>query len=104
MQQEIRDMILEKFPEFKPDDVRSTSMGAGGEDIQLSPFARECLPIQIECKNKEKSAVHSMFEQAKEHGKYEPVLIVKKNHAEALAVVRADFFFDLMHETFGEVK
>lgn len=98
LQQDIRDLILGTFPELQPDDVRSTSMGAGGEDIQLSPAARRFLPIQIECKNKGKSAVHTMYNQAKEHGDYEPVLIVKQNHDKALAVVDASFFFGLLRQ------
>lgn len=98
LQQDIRDLILSMFPELKPDDVRSTSMGAGGEDVQLSPAARKLLPIQIECKNKTKSAVHTMYNQAEEHGEYEPVLIVKQNHDKALAVIDAKFFFWLLKQ------
>jgi hypothetical protein len=40
-QQEIRDRLLETFPEFEPDDIKSTVMGDSGEDIQLSPAARK---------------------------------------------------------------
>ena len=75
-QQEVRDMILERFPDLTKDDVRSTSMGAQGEDIQLSAAARRLLPIQIECKSKSKSAVHTMYDQAIEHGDHTAVLIV----------------------------
>ena len=96
-------MILEKFPTLTPDDVRSTSMGAQGEDIQLSSAARQLLPIQIECKSKAKSAVHTMYDQAIEHGDYTAVLIVKKNHAEPLVVVDAVFFFDLLRKTNGNL-
>jgi len=49
-QQDIRDLILKTYPQLENDDVKSTSMGAGGEDVQLSPAARKILPIQIECK------------------------------------------------------
>ena len=46
-QNEIRDKILETFPELEPDDVKSTTMGDSGEDIQLSPAARRRIPITI---------------------------------------------------------
>ena len=46
-QNEIRDKILETFPELEPDDVKSTTMGDSGEDIQLSPAARRKIPITI---------------------------------------------------------
>jgi hypothetical protein len=51
-QQEIRDTILKTFPELEPDDVRSTAMGQSGEDIQLSPKARQLLPLSIEVKRR----------------------------------------------------
>jgi hypothetical protein len=35
-QQKIVRMILDCFPSLEPDDVRSTSMGASGPDVQLS--------------------------------------------------------------------
>ena len=50
LQQVVRDGVLKRFPSLEPDDVRSTSMGAGGEDVQLSPVARRLFPYQVECK------------------------------------------------------
>jgi len=41
LQQWVRNVILELIHTLEPDDVKSTSMGAGGEDVQLSPAARE---------------------------------------------------------------
>jgi len=35
LQQWVRDQILQRFPTLSTDDVRSTSMGASGEDVQL---------------------------------------------------------------------
>ena len=37
LQQKVRDLLLETFTELEPDDIRSTSMGVSGEDLQLSP-------------------------------------------------------------------
>ena len=51
-QQEVRDKLLETFPEFEDDDIKSTTMGDTGEDIQLSPLARKTLPISIEVKRR----------------------------------------------------
>lgn len=98
MQQLIRDSILKYFPELTEDDVRSTSMGAGGEDVTLSQAARKVLPIQVECKNKEKFAVYKDYDQACEHGKYDPVLFIKQNQREPLAVVNAEWFLQLMRK------
>ena len=51
-QQEVRDKLLETFSEFEPDDIKSTTMGDTGEDIQLSPAARKKIPLSIEVKRR----------------------------------------------------
>ena len=50
LQNKIRDLLLETFQnELEPDDIKSTTMGESGEDIQLSPAARKFIPYAIEC-------------------------------------------------------
>lgn len=93
LQQWVRDKMMEYAPELREGDVRSTSMGAGGEDVQLSPTARDIYPMQIECKNRAKIAVYDDYKQASAHGNHEPVLIIKQNHCKPLAIVDADYFF-----------
>lgn len=100
LQQWVRDVILNLFP-LETDDVRSTSMGAGGEDVQLSPAARKYVPYQIECKNKARSQIHSYYSQAKEHGEHQPLVIVKMDRAETLAIVEAEHFFKLLQKLYG---
>jgi hypothetical protein len=68
-------------------------MGAGGEDVQLSPAARELFPYTIECKNMAKIAVYNYYEQAKQHGKGEPLVVIKQNNSKPLVIVDADYFF-----------
>ena len=96
-QQRVRDMLLENAPELELDDIRSTSMGCGGEDLQLSPAARKRYPISIECKNQESLSVWKAFEQASANcGKHEPVLFMKKNRKKPLVVIDADYFISLL--------
>lgn len=95
LQKWTRDLILSTFP-LEADDVRSTSMGVTGEDIQMSPAARRLVPFQIECKNKAKSQVHTYYAQAKEHGQHEPLVIVKMDRDIPLAVLSAETFFKLL--------
>lgn len=71
-------------------------MGASGEDVQLSPAARKLVPYQIECKSKAKSQVHTYYEQAKTHGKHEPLVIVKMDYKKPLAIVDLDHFLELL--------
>ena len=96
LQQWVRDLILASYPQLEPDDVKSTSMGASGEDVQLSPAARKLLPIQIECKNLAKIAVYNYYGQAKTHGKYEPVVFIKQLRGKPLVVLDAEAFFRII--------
>ncbi len=71
-------------------------MGAGGEDILLSPAARRFLPISIECKSHARYAIYNDYEQARANAeKYEPVVIIKQNNSKPLAIVDLDYFLRL---------
>jgi hypothetical protein len=97
-QNEIRDKLLEVFPEFEPDDIKSTTMGDGGEDIQLSPAARKKMPITIEVKRR-KSGMKMQYdwlEQAKRHGKDEPVLFFRADRSEWIVMVGLEHYMELL--------
>ena len=97
LQQWVRDLILESFPALEPDDVRSTSMGAGGEDLLLSPAARRLFPYSVECKNVEKLNVWNAYQQAEANsGEHEPILIMKMNRKKPLVVIDAEAFVNLL--------
>lgn len=98
LQQTVRDAILEAFPTLEPDDVRSTSMGAGGEDVQLSPAARKLFPYSVECKNLAKIAVYNYYVQATGHNDYEPLVVIKQNRSKPLAVVDLEHFMNLIRK------
>ena len=99
LQQKVRDLLLETFTELEPDDIRSTSMGVSGEDLQLSPAARKLIPFAIECKNQEKLNVWDSLKQAEENsGDYDPVLIFKRNRSKTYAVINIDKFIELINE------
>ena len=94
-QQWVRDCLIFNLS-LQPADVKSTSMGAGGEDITLSHAARSKFPLSIECKNQERVNVWTSYAQAEENcGEHEPVVFIKKNHHKALAVVDAEYFIGL---------
>lgn len=96
-QQYVVKKILEYFPELQSDDVLSRGMGGQGEDLMLSPRARQLLPISIECKSNAKHAIYKHYKQATDNAKnYEPVLIVKQNHSDPLVVIDLDYFLGLM--------
>lgn len=99
LQQFVRDLILSLFPSLEPDDVKSTSMGAGGEDVQLSPAARKLVPLSIECKSLAKFAGYKFLDQADSNSKeHQPVAVVKANHRKPIVLVDAEYFFQLMKD------
>jgi hypothetical protein len=97
LQQTVRDLILETWNVLEEDDVRSTSMGAGGMDVQLSPAAQKKFPFAVECKNVEKLNVYNAYEQATANcGKLEPLLVMKKNRKKPLVVMDLESFMELV--------
>lgn len=72
-------------------------MGAGGEDVLLSPAARKLFPYSVECKNLSKIAVYNYYTQAETNsGKYEPLVVIKQNRSKPLAVIDLDHFMELV--------
>lgn len=104
LQQLVRDAILKQFKHIlEPDDVKSTSMGAGGEDVQLSPKARTVVPVAIECKSRRRIAVYRDYEQAQQHAgetSREPVVIIKENGKDPLAIIDLQYFLDLVADAY----
>ncbi len=90
--------LLEMFPHLTPDDVRSTSMGAGGEDVQLSSQARRSIPFSIECKNQEKLNVWNAMDQAQANAPEgsTPIVIMKKNNSKPQVVISWEAFKDII--------
>lgn len=93
----VRDTIITVLKGLTLDDVRSTSSGANGEDILLSPLARSRFPFSVECKNLASIAVYSWYAQAIDNaGTYEPLLVIKANRKKPLAVVDAEYFMNMV--------
>jgi len=65
LQKAIRDRILEKFSWLGEGDVESTSMGASGVDIKMSPLARKAFPVSIEAKKTKKTPSLAELKQAR---------------------------------------
>ena len=98
LQNNVRDILLEAFKDtLEEDDVKSTTMGESGEDIQLSPAARKLIPYSIECKNQEKLNIWEALSQAEENsGVSTPVLIFKRNRSKTYAVLPIEEFITIL--------
>jgi hypothetical protein len=99
-QQEIRDRLLAEFPEFEPDDIKSTTMGDSGADIQLSPAARKRLNLAIEVKRRKDmgKTFYDFMDQAKGHVKQgeDPVVFFRSDRKPWLVVIDIDHFMKLL--------
>ena len=97
-QQEVRDKLLETFPEFEPDDIKSTTMGDSGEDIQLSPAARKAMPITIEVKRRKSGfkTAYGYIDQASNHAKGEPVVFYRSDRQQWIVMISIDHYMELL--------
>ena len=116
LQQEVRDAVLAAFPQLEPDDVRSTSMGASGADLLLSPAARRLFPYYTECKNQESLNIWVALEQAARGvyrhsvdaepghplvqivGGVTPLLVFRRNRTPTYAAMPWDHFLQLLKD------
>lgn len=99
-QQRVAASIREVFGHLTEDDVYSTPMGAPGEDIRLSPLARQAVPLSLECKCVEKLNVWACLEQCERNAPAgnTPCLVFTRNRAKAYAVVPWDVLLVLLHD------
>ena len=97
LQNLLRDLLREKFPQLEDDDIKSATMGMGGEDIVLSPAARKVLNYSFECKNVERLQFWKAIEQAEENSNGSiPVIVVKKNGKTPFVAMPLDNWLDLI--------
>ena len=98
LQNYVRDKLREvyiklwtKAPKLEPDDIKSQTMGMGGEDIVLSPAARKLIPYSFECKNKERLNVWQSIEQCEDNCNGSiPVVVFKRNQSKVYAIMEFD--------------
>tara|TARA_B100001093_G_C26819653_1_gene1011347 strand:+ start:2014 stop:2364 length:351 start_codon:yes stop_codon:yes gene_type:complete len=104
-QQEIRDKLLEIFPEFEPDDIKSTTMGDTGCDVQLSPAAQKKIPLSIEVKRRKDDlkTVYKYLQQASNHDKGEPVVFYRSDRKPWVVMVGLDHYMELIKNWKGSL-
>lgn len=93
-----RKILLSLFEDLEEDDIKSTTMGESGEDIQLSPAARRQIPLSFECKNVKSIAVYKWMDQAESNcpKQCEPVVIAKADRRKPIAIVDAEHYLTLI--------
>ena len=101
LQNFVRDQLRDMYPELHEDDIKSQTMGMPGEDIVVSPAARDKIDYSFECKNKERLDLWKSLEQADDNSEdREPVLVIKRNRSKIYVVVEWDSFRKLLQENY----
>ena len=92
-----------KMPRLEYDDIKSQTMGMGGEDIVLSPVAKKLIPYSFECKNTERLNLWKSLEQADDNSEDRmPVLVIKRNRSKVYAVIEFDNFLNIIGGSNGK--
>ena len=97
LQNLVRDKILSLFPHLTERDVKSTTMGESGTDVQLSEAAFAKFPYDTECKSLKRVAIYRYFEQRPQPVNGLNLLVIKENGKKPLAVVDFEHFMTLVY-------
>lgn len=75
-------------------------MGQTGIDVQLSEAARRLIPFDTECKSHARFVIYTLFQQAADNSEEgrTPLLVIKQNNREPLAVLRFEDLIQLMEK------
>jgi len=96
LQNKIRDILIDEFG-LTEEDVKSTTMGESGVDVQLSKEAKKVFPFSIECKNQEKLNVWSSMNQAESNkGDLMPLLVFKRNRTKTYCMLEFEDLIKIM--------
>jgi hypothetical protein len=103
LQNYVRDKLREiyikhwtKAPKLETDDIKSQTMGMGGEDIILSPAAKKLIPYSFECKNKERLNIWQSIKQCEENSNGSiPVVVIKRNKSKIYAIMEFDEWLEI---------
>lgn len=107
LQNTVRDVILDFFPELTEDDVRVAIMGETGADIKFSKKAKDVVGLAIECKNQEGfKKLYDFYDQAEGHEWTTndpddiviPTLVLKSNRKEPLVILHLLDFMGILQD------
>lgn len=99
LQQYIAKKIIEFFPHLTDRDVKSTSMGAQGEDVQLSEAAVAVFPFSTEAKNQESLNIWKALEQSDSQNRnLKPLVVFKRNRSDVYCAMKFDDLMEILRE------
>ena len=97
LQNFLKEKIYSYFPTLREGDVKTAVMGESGEDIILSPAARDIIPFSFECKNQERLNIWESLSQAEENCKdYIPAVVFKRNRTKTYITLELEEFLKII--------
>jgi hypothetical protein len=105
--QEVQELLYKYAPLLRPGDIEVTSSGATGEDLKLSPTARETYPLVIEVKNTETLNIWKALKQSEDHlakksdvdqSLHSPVLFFRRNRSKLYAAIEAETLIQFLRQ------
>lgn len=95
-QKETARKIREAF-HLEDHDAISAAASVPGEDIILTPYAKEQFPFSVECKNQEHIQIWDAIAQAEKNANDRiPIVVFKRNNMEPHVVMNFDDFLVLV--------
>ena len=100
LQNYVRDILRDVYPQLHPDDIKSQTMGITGEDIVRSPAAKEVCAFSFECKNVERLQIWRAIEQceANKPDCSAPAIVFKKNGKQPYVALPFTVFCDMLQQ------
>ena len=99
LQNFLKEKLYEYFPTLRQGDVKTAVMGESGEDIILSPAARDLIPYSFECKNPERLNIWESLSQAEDNsGDYTPIVVFKRNRSNTYIALDLEEFLKIIGE------
>tara|TARA_R110000744_G_C19006386_1_gene522442 strand:+ start:39 stop:425 length:387 start_codon:yes stop_codon:yes gene_type:complete len=98
LQNYVRDILRDVYPQLHEDDIKSQTMGMTGEDIVRSPAAKEVCAFSFECKNVERLQIWRAIEQceANKPDCSAPAIVFKKNGKQPYVALPFTVFCDML--------
>ncbi len=95
---DLQQLLLGMLPALTADDIRVTSSGTNGPDLQMSQAAKKQLPFSFEVKKQERLNIwDAVFQCKKNSTTAEPgVLVFTRNHHSMYAAMEIETFLKFM--------
>jgi hypothetical protein len=92
-----KERLLHYAPELQDADIMLPTTSVPGEDLWLSPAAKEVYPLSFECKNQETAKVWEWIAQAQANClDRKPIVVFSRNRSVPHVLLSLEHFLELI--------